>query len=175
MTDEPRVRRALADDAEALARLHLACWEDAYADLVDHGRLAPYLDDVDGAVHRWHQILAGPARVRVAALDETLVGFATVRPTTSAAPAHLGAIYTRRSHWGTGLGQRLLDEALGDEPATLRVFRDNVRARRFYVRNGFVPDGTEAEEPYFGGIEIGMVRPARTAPHLRADLPGCMG
>jgi GNAT superfamily N-acetyltransferase len=166
--DDPCVRPALADDAEALARLHLACWQDAYADLVDPERLAPYLRDVDGAVQRWHQILAGPARVRVAALDETLVGFATVRPATPAAAAHLGAIYTRRSHWGTGLGQRLLDEALGDEPATLRVFRDNVRARRFYDRNGFVPDGTEAEEPYFGGVEIGMVRPdpARTALRL---------
>ena len=34
------------------------------------------------------------------------------------------------------------------------------RARRFYARNGFVPDGTETEEPRLGGVEIGMVRPA---------------
>ena len=62
------------------------------------------------------------------------------------------------------LGQRLLDAALGDEPATLRVFRDNARARRFYARNGFVPDGYEGEEPHFGGVEIGMVRPAPSSP-----------
>jgi GNAT superfamily N-acetyltransferase len=151
-------------DAEALARLHLDCWRDAYtgSGLVDDDRLAPYLADVDGTVRRWHLILADTAVVRVAAADGALVGFAVVRPATPAAPAYLSAIYTRRSHWGTGLGQRLLDETLGDEPATLRVFRDNARARRFYARNGFVPDGAEAEEPHFGGIEIGMVRPPPT-------------
>ena len=53
----------------------------------------------------------------------------------------------------------LLDAVLDPgEPATLQVFRDNARARRFYARNGFVPDGTEAEEPHWGGVEIGMVR-----------------
>jgi len=88
----------------------------------------------------------------------TPVGLATVQPTAGGDLARLRALYVRREHWGTGMGQRLLDEALGDEPATLRVFRDNLRARRFYARNRFVPDGHEAEEPHLGGVEIGMVR-----------------
>jgi GNAT superfamily N-acetyltransferase len=160
VTSVPVVRRALPSDAEALGPLHLRCWAEAYEDLVDPARLAPYLADVDGAVRRWHEVLAGPARVHVADDDGALVGFATVRPGADGGPAHLGAIYLRRPCWSTGLGQRLLDAALGSEPATLQVYRDNARARRFYARNGFVPDGTEAEEPHWGGIEIGMVRPA---------------
>ncbi len=147
-------------DVEAVARCQLDCWRDAYADVVDPARLQPYLDDVAANAVRWRQILAGPARVRVAEDAGALVGFATVRPATGNAPAHLAAIYTRRAYWSTGLGQRLLEETLGDQPATLRVFRQNVRARIFYTRNGFVPDGTEAEEPHWGGVEIGMVRPA---------------
>jgi GNAT superfamily N-acetyltransferase len=162
VSDGSGVRPGHAGDAEALARLHLDCWREAYAGtgLVDDERLAPYLADVEGAVRRWHQILDGPARVRLAVADGTPVGLATVQPAAGKDLTHLRALYVRRSHWGTGVGQRLLDEALGDEPATLRVFRDNLRARRFYVRNRFVPDGHEGEEPHLGGIEIGMVRPA---------------
>jgi ribosomal protein S18 acetylase RimI-like enzyme len=148
-------------DAERLARCQLDCWGEAYAVLADPVRLAALLADVDARVRRWHEILAGPARVRLAEDDGEAVGFATVVPGD---PAYLAALYVRRSHWSTGLGQRLLDEALGDEAARLEVFRDNVRARRFYARNGFVPDGTQAEEPYFGGTEIGMFRLARLTP-----------
>jgi len=154
------VRAAVPADAAALGPLHLRCWAEAYEGLVDPDRLAPYLADVDGAVRRWTEALGGPSRVRVAEDGGALVGFARVQPASGDVVAHLGAVYVRRSHWSTGVGQRLLDAALGDGPATLRVFRDNARARRFYDRNGFVPDGYEAEEPHLGGVEIGMVRPA---------------
>jgi ribosomal protein S18 acetylase RimI-like enzyme len=150
-------------DVGALARCQLDCWREAYEGLVDADRLAVLLADVDVRVQRWDEILAFPARVRLVVDDGSVVGFATVRPAAGDVPAHLAAIYVRRAHWSTGLGQRLLDETLGDEAATLEVFRDNVRARRFYARNGFVPDGTEGVEPYFGGIEIGMVRPAQAS------------
>jgi RimJ/RimL family protein N-acetyltransferase len=153
------VRPAVPADAEAAARCQLACWGEAYGGLADPAKLGPYLADVTGATERWHQILASSARVRLAEDDGEVVGFATVRPAAGDVPAEVGAIYVRRRFWSSGLGQRLLDEVLGDEPATLRVFRDNERARRFYARNGFVPDGTEQEEPHFGGVEIGMLRP----------------
>lgn len=155
------VRQPDASDAEALARCQLDCWHDAYAGLADPDRLAALLADVDARHRRWQEILVGPARVRLATQDGSVVGFATVLPGTDGAPAFLAALYTRRACWGTGLGQRLLDETLGAGAATLQVFRDNDRARRFYARNGFVADGTEKEEPHFGGVEIGMVRPAQ--------------
>jgi len=53
------VRPAVPDDAEALGRCHLACWREAYADLVDPARLAPFLADVDGFVGRWRGRLDG--------------------------------------------------------------------------------------------------------------------
>ncbi|MGI3785364.1 MAG: GNAT family N-acetyltransferase [Janthinobacterium lividum] len=154
------VRAAVPADAEALGRCHLECWREAYGGLVDPARLAPFLADVEGFVQRWRGFLGGEWPVRVAESDDGLVGFAAVRPASSGGPARLSGLYVRRACWSTGLGRRLLDSVLGDEPATLEVFRDNVRARRFYARNGFVPDGTETEEPRLGGVEIGMVRPA---------------
>jgi GNAT superfamily N-acetyltransferase len=147
-------------DAEALGRCHLECWREAYGGLVDPARLAPFLADPDGFVTRWRGFIGAGWRLRVADEAGDLVGFASVRPAVGDVPAHLGALYVRGRCWSTGLGQRLLDAVLGDEPATLEVFRDNARARRFYARNGFVPDGTEAEEPHLGGVEIRMVRPA---------------
>lgn len=47
-----------------------------------------------------------------------------------------------RAH-GTGLGQALLETAIGDEPAYLWLVGGNARAGAFYRRNGFVPDGIE--------------------------------
>lgn len=151
-------------DLDALGRCHLECWREAYGDLVDPARLTPFLDDVEGFVDRWRGALGGVSAVRVAEDAGTLVGFASVRPASKGTPAHLHALYVRRSHWSTGLGQRLLDSVLGDASATLEVFRDNARARRFYARNGFVPDGAERPEPRLGAVEIGLSRPAPPGP-----------
>ena len=151
-------------DLAALGRCHLKCWREAYGDLVDPARLEPFLADVEEFVGRWRRaLLRGAGHVRIAEDAGDLVGFASVRPATDEVPAYLQSLYVRRSHWSTGLGQRLLDAVLDDQPATLEVLRDNARARRFYARNGFVPDGTEADEPRLGAVEIGMVRPALDA------------
>ena len=80
--------------------------------------------------------------------DEVL-GFATVGPArenpTAGAPVRdreLWSIYVRASEYGSGLAGRLLEAVLpGQEPAELWVFEANARARRFYSRHGFEPDG----------------------------------
>ena len=59
---------------------------------------------------------------------------------------------------GTGLAQRLYNEAVGNRAAYLWVMRDNARARAFYARNGFLPDGAAKIDPDFGVPIIRMVR-----------------
>ena len=56
------------------------------------------------------------------------------------------------------MGQRLLDITVGERDAFLWVFPDNARARAFYAGNGFRPDGAERVEPFFGPVEVRMVR-----------------
>jgi GNAT superfamily N-acetyltransferase len=95
-----------------------------------------------------------------------VIGFATAGPAEEVGVQvsfTLNAINVRRAYWGTGVGQRLLDMTLGGREAFLWVFRDNARARAFYLRNGFSPDGAERVEPFFGPIEIRMVRFAASA------------
>jgi GNAT superfamily N-acetyltransferase len=93
--------------------------------------------------------------------DGELVGFAAAGPNDENdvdVPLKLYAVYVRKAYWGTGLGYRLMNQALGDEDAVLWVFRDNIRSREFYSRQGFVADGREQVEPEFGAPEIRMIR-----------------
>ena len=61
--------------------------------------------------------------------------------------AELYALYVRPAWWSTGIGRVLMERVLartsgaGYLSITLWVLRDNLRARRFYERAGFAPDG----------------------------------
>jgi GNAT superfamily N-acetyltransferase len=61
--------------------------------------------------------------------------------------AELYALYVRPPWWSTGTGRALMERVLartgtaGYQAITLWVLRDNQRARRFYERSGFAPDG----------------------------------
>jgi len=78
-------------------------------------------------------------------------------------------------HWSTGAGWALMNRALEAfaglrlAPVLLWVFTDNPRARRFYERAGFAPDGT-THTFEIAGAEIPELRyrhpglPAQLAP-----------
>jgi ribosomal protein S18 acetylase RimI-like enzyme len=73
---------------------------------------------------------------------------------------HVFSLYVDPDAQGTGVGGRLLAEAerwFGSEglaEATLWVFEANARARAFYARHGWQPDGGMRVEPEFGEPEI---------------------
>jgi GNAT superfamily N-acetyltransferase len=155
------LRPLTSADVESAARCQLACWQEAYLGLVDADRLAEITGDLERAIGWWQKAPTSD-RTMILAMDGDLVaGFATAGPATEPGvdiALQLNAINVRRAYWGTGVGQRLLDAAIGDRDAFLWVFRDNPRARAFYVRNGFVPDGAEQVEDFFGPLEIRMIR-----------------
>jgi GNAT superfamily N-acetyltransferase len=156
------VRPAVLADAQGIAEVHVQGWREAYAHLVPAENLARL--SVDQRELRWNEILLLPeAVIWVATDDERVVGFAwSGRSQESNAPRdlELQAIYLLANHHGTGAGQRLLHAVLGDVPATLWVAEDNPRARAFYARNGFQPDGTTKVGPLAGTdiLEIRLVR-----------------
>lgn len=148
------IRRAAPEDAGQIAEVNVRSWQAAYRGLMPQN----YLDQLDPAdrVHRWQRAVqeAGwPGRgVLVAADGERIYGFAGFGPTHDRGEGRwdvgeLEAIYLVREVWGAGLGRRLLDAAVQDlcaaryAMATLWVLESNVRARRFYARNGWAPDG----------------------------------
>lgn len=164
------------DDAEEMASVHVQAWREAY------GTLLPehfYNDAARESRRRmWSQLLAETGsreRVRVARQSDRIVGFVARGPASEheghppAREEQLYALYVVSDVYGRGVGQALLDAALGRRPAQLWVARDNSRARRFYEKNGFVADGTEQTDPDFDAlVEIRMVRPSVTG---RATSP----
>ncbi|WP_217239235.1 GNAT family N-acetyltransferase [Streptomyces sp. AC555_RSS877] len=83
-----------------------------------------------------------------------IVGWAAHGPyrdgDTRTADAELYAVYVDSAHLGSGVGRALLTASLEQCGAQARLFlwvlKGNTRARRFYERAGFRPDG--AEEPF---------------------------
>ena len=150
------VRRAGRSDAVAVAELHTTCWREAYAGLVAEDYL--YSDVVERRrLARWRERLAGGRDVWLAEADGEIVGVAS-SAAGDTPPVTLTSLYVRATHFGTGLADRLLAAAIGSGPASLWVFTANERARRFYARHGFVPDGTEKLDPDTGVPELRMVR-----------------
>lgn len=156
------VRPAVPEDAPALGDIHVACWREAYAELFSPAFLAVL--DVDQRRQQWARRLAtpGPGQYLVAVIDERVVGLAWTAPscdTPRVRELELVGLYVLAAYHGTGLGQALLNAALGNRPASLWMAQDNPRARAFYIRNGFTPDGASKVEPSWEDlIEVRLVR-----------------
>ncbi|WP_405061030.1 GNAT family N-acetyltransferase [Kribbella sp. NBC_01505] len=164
----PEIRQATVEDAEAAAWCHLQCWQEAYAGLAPADLLAQRTANVPQRIERWTQALsAGSVRwlainpAEEADVRDRVAGFSISSPgrdEDSPVPLELQAIYTRQAWWGTGLGTRLLDVAVGKDPAYLWVFENNERALGFYARQGFVADGERLHDEFFDLWEIRLVR-----------------
>ena len=163
MSDLPAgvvLRPATVDDSEAAARMHMTCWREAYGPLVEPALLDAALADPAGWTARWRELIEAGGKL-LAVHDAEIVGFATAGPARDPAPpadTELHAIYLRAAWHGTGVGQALLDAALGDRAAYVWVLEGNARAAAFYARNGFRFDGGRQPCERLGGSERRMVR-----------------
>ena len=50
-------------------------------------------------------------------------------------------LYVDPASWGMGIGSSLMARVPPDQPVSLWVAERNARAREFYARHGFAPDG----------------------------------
>ena len=152
-----QIRPAAPADAEALTRLHLDCWDDAYTGLMPQTILDAQRGNVTARVGRWRKGIAR-GHTSVAEHDAGLIGFVNASPGTELRELEiqLFALYVRAAWWGAGVGHALFEAAVGDRSACLWVLEGNDRGIRFYERQGFRFDGASADEPY--GRRVRMVR-----------------
>jgi GNAT superfamily N-acetyltransferase len=154
-----RVRPAHRDDAAAVAEVHVRTWQAAYEHVFGAERLATL--DLEERRARWEARLAAPEpsrRFLVAEDDDgSVVGFATAGASRDGdAEGELYAIYALPEAWGSGAGPALMKVATeglredGFRTAFLWVLEDNPRARRFYEREGWAPDGGRRDEEMLG-------------------------
>jgi ribosomal protein S18 acetylase RimI-like enzyme len=145
------VRGATADDARSIAEVHVASWRWAYRGQVPDEILGSL--SVDEREAMWRRSLED-GRGRIAVATEStgdVVGFVeTGPPGDDDADERTGevyAIYVLEDAAGSGIGTALLRRgeddlrSVGYRRATLWVLTSNVRAHRFYERNGWVSDG----------------------------------
>jgi GNAT superfamily N-acetyltransferase len=162
-----QIRQASAEDADAVVRMHTLAHEECYGHLLPPEFFKARRASLSERIERRRPFLDGPDP-RIIAVDgnNDIVGLADAgpgrdedRPET----LELYSIYTLRSTYGTGLGAALLKAALGDSAAYLWVLEDNPRARAFYRKSGFRPDGARKLLPpdWYELPEIRMVRPAK--------------
>ncbi|MFD9742982.1 GNAT family N-acetyltransferase [[Kitasatospora] papulosa] len=166
-----RIRDMALADCAAVAEIRVRGWQRAYAGLIP----SAYLDAMDpaqDAERRRTHLMAEGGSVNLVAEepDAELTGWACYGPCRDEdvrpGSAELYAIYVRPDRVGAGIGRSLLGEvtarslSAGFDEITLWALKENVRARRFYERAGFRPDG--AEEAFeAGGARVPEVRYTR--------------
>jgi GNAT superfamily N-acetyltransferase len=153
---EVRIREATLADARACAEVHVEGWRWAYRGLLPDDHLDRL--SVEERERMWREGFAEPGQrvAWVAERDGRVVGFCVTGPSEDAdadrGTAEVYAIYLRPEVVGTGVGRRLFAHAVDDlrrrgfRAATLWVLEANERARRFYERAGWRPDGAVNEE-----------------------------
>lgn len=154
------VRRATADDADAIAAVHVRTWQGAYRDVFPPEALDAIA--VEPRALAWRaQLAGGPVSAFV---DEELTGFASVGPSRDEQGAgELYAIYVLPERWGSGLARELLAAAeaelrgLGYAEATLWVLEANPRARGFYESCGWALDGAAKTDVHLG-VDVAELR-----------------
>jgi GNAT superfamily N-acetyltransferase len=160
----PTLRPATPADAARCAYVHHTAWVETYSAVLPASFWQTAT--LESLTERWTGWLDAGTPVTVAQSDGEIVGFAIAgpaRPVGDHAPARdaeLYALYVLAAHHGTGAGQALLDAVLpAGSPAQLWVARDNPRARSFYARNGFDPDGATFADAHFADLpEVRLVR-----------------
>jgi diamine N-acetyltransferase len=147
-------RIATAADAEALAEFGALTFTDTFGHLYQPADLEIFLQN--HSPENWHKELKDPAfTVRVAETDGRLVGYVKLGPPhlpfePRGEAAELRQLYVIEEMKGQGVAQALMEWVIDRarhrraDYLYLSVFTDNHRARRFYEKYGFEPEGTYA-------------------------------
>ena len=165
--DDVSIRLADVSDAQAIATVHVRSWQEAYDGIVPADHLAS-LDTAARAEHWATDLRNGPrdhVRTWVAHTPGEIVGFVTLGPSRDEDAGRndheIYSIYLDPGRWGQGVARDLMRAVIADvagrSPISLWVLAANERARHFYRRNGFQPDGVERYEEV-GGADLLEVR-----------------
>jgi GNAT superfamily N-acetyltransferase len=153
------LRPAEPDDAIAVARVHVRSWQVAYRTLMP----GEYLDRLRPEDRAARYTFGSPDPLKpwtIVAIEAGLIyGFAATAPTRDPELSDHGelcALYVDPDRWGRGIGVALVSAArarlldLGCRKAVLWVLAGNVRAERFYLNDGWAPDGVRRTEVVWG-------------------------
>jgi GNAT superfamily N-acetyltransferase len=163
------VRRAAAQDADAIAHVSVAAWRAAYRGIMSDAHLDGL--SVQQRSDGWRRRLSRepPPVDYVAAERGRTVGFISLEMPArgkgeGSKIAEVAALNVHPDAWRSGVGSALMTVALdsfesaGWTTAILWVVRQNARAIAFYTRHGYSPEGVSMVDGTTGVTEIRMRR-----------------
>ena len=167
------IRSASAADAAQIAAVMRDSWLAAYDGIIASA-LLDQATAPDGGARIRQSFRLRPWQKMIAAVDDGIVGYASFGPErdvldtpwpypltpagSDGQVAELYALYVHPVWWSTGTGRALMDHVLakartaGYARITLWVLEANARARHFYQRAGFAPDGARHVLDDLGGV-----------------------
>lgn len=144
------IRHAIFSDANAIAKIHVSSWQAIYRGHIPDNVLDNL--SVDDREQLWKTLLENNAYIIVLEEDNNLIGFLSFCPSRDEDVnpiniAEISAIYLNPDKWRKGFGKMLCDAAInalrksGYIEVTLWVVADNLQARLFYEKMGFINSG----------------------------------
>lgn len=145
-------RTAQPQDGPALGAMATRCFMETFGHLYTSSDADAFLAATFGPGGLPAQIGDPAYAIRIALDGETIVGFCKLGACTLPAPAprdalELKQLYILADWQGANVAAALMDwtiataRARGVRAIALSVYVDNIRARRFYARRGFVEIG----------------------------------
>jgi ribosomal protein S18 acetylase RimI-like enzyme len=164
---EYEVRPAAMRDAKAIAEVHAASAQAAYAGILPDDQLRALAPSTREA--KWREAIEfSEPQVHVAVLGDEIVGFVgfdrSRDPKTPSTTGEIWALYVKPEHWDKGVGVALWDaarEGLEEEGCTvvtIWVPLRNDRAMRFHELAGFKREMKTAKTTALGGVKIEEIR-----------------
>jgi RimJ/RimL family protein N-acetyltransferase len=158
--------------------MHIHSRQLAYRGMIPDAHLDG--DDVATRAARYDfdAVAPGAPETWIAVDGDDIVGFVTVAPSRDEDLPGLGEVrglYVAPDHWRSGFGSALLARAevllrdAGFNEAHLWVLAGNTRARRFYERVGWAPDGA-LKVVEIGGRPLAVVRYRKAAAGTLAPM-----
>ena len=164
------LRAATAKDKGNVADVHVRSWQFGYQGLIPEDVLARMKPEDRAKRYTFGDGDATSPLTIVATEGEDIRGFVTLGQSRDVNSSHVGeifALYVDPDFWGQGVGRRLILNArtylreMSFTIANLWVLEGNLRAIRFYERDGWSSEGLSREEVHWG-VAVNEIRFTRS-------------
>lgn len=153
------VRKARYKEIPVLAKIQCAAWKAAFGDIITAATMEN-CTNVEKCAQRLKYIFTREiGHLYIAGIDNKACGMLYWKPIDKLS-AEIVALHTLKKVWSSGVGRELMDKALADMVeegflgAKLWVFKENIRARKFYEKCGFTLTGHERFSRYDRAMEV---------------------
>jgi predicted acetyltransferase len=140
------IRAACLEDAESIVNMHIISWQETYQTIIEQDYLDQLPESYNARLEfRKKQLsTANKAVFFVVELAGKIIGFCEAGPSREKEyeGGEIYAIYILEKYKNIGLGQMLWNKTVAYlqqnqlTPYTVLVLQDNIKARKFYEKNG---------------------------------------